>query len=103
MYTAVKMQERGQDISSASAQAELASIMGHGPAVPLGAGEVKVTPPSAGEDVDSDEASDESEEEDRPLTREELKAKTLRNLAKREAMEREGGVDTRKLPKARMR
>lgn len=103
MYTAVKMQERGQDISSASAQAELASIMGHGPAVPLGAGEVKVTPPSAGEDVDSDEASDESVEEDRPLTREELKAKTLRNLAKREAMEREGGVDTRKLPKARMR
>ena len=40
------------------------------------------------------------EDEDRPLTREELKAKTLRNLAKREALERDGEADTRK-PKAR--
>ena len=84
MYIAVKMQEQGQNISAPDAQAQLASIMGHGPAVPLGAGEVKVTPPSAGDDVDSEEASDE-EEDDRPLTREELKAKTLRNLAKRES------------------
>ena len=89
MYAAVKMQENGQDISSADSQAELASILGHGPAVPLGAGEVKVTPPSAGDDVDSEELS-EDEEDDRPLTREELKAKTLRNLAKRETMDRDG-------------
>ena len=98
MYTAVKMQEQGQDIKSAEAQAELASIMGQGPAVPLGAGEVKVSPPAAGDDVDSEEESE--EDEDRPLTREELKAKTLRNLAKREALERDGEADTRK-PKAR--
>ena len=101
MYVAVKMQEEGQDISSAELQAQLASIAGHGPAVPLGAGEVKVTPPSAGDDVDSEEDSDEEEEDDHPLSREELKAKTLRNLARRESMDRDGGTEIRKTPKRR--
>ena len=100
-YVAVKMQEEGQDISSAELQAQLASIAGHGPAVPLGAGEVKVTPPSAGDDVDSEEDSDEEEEDDHPLSREELKAKTLRNLARRESMDRDGGTEIRKTPKRR--
>jgi hypothetical protein len=69
--------------------------------VPLGAGEVKVTPPSAGDDVDSEEDSDEEEEDDHPLSREELKAKTLRNLARRESMDRDGGTEIRKTPKRR--
>ena len=86
MYAAVQLQLSGQDLSSPEAQAALAGILGHGPSAPLGAGKVEVAPPpAAGEERDSDEESEpEEDEEERPLTRDELKLKTLRSLAKRE-------------------
>mmetsp|Transcript_29376 Transcript_29376/g.46099 ORF Transcript_29376/g.46099 Transcript_29376/m.46099 type:complete len:561 (-) Transcript_29376:97-1779(-) len=90
MYAAVQMQMKGHDLSSPEAQAQLASILGHGPSAPIGAGKVEVVPPTAGEEYDSEEGSDEEEDDERPLTRDELKAKTLRNLAKRETMDRDG-------------
>mmetsp|Transcript_14818 Transcript_14818/g.29725 ORF Transcript_14818/g.29725 Transcript_14818/m.29725 type:complete len:107 (+) Transcript_14818:75-395(+) len=90
MYAAVQMQKQGQDVASQEVQSSLASILGHGPAVPLGAGKVEVVPPTAGEEYDSEEGSDEEEDDERPLTRDELKQKTLRNLAKRETMDKEG-------------
>jgi len=95
MFAAVQMQESGKDLSSPEVQASLASILGQGPAVPAGTGKVEVTPPAAGEDLDSEEGSDQEEDDERPLTRDELKAKTLRNLHKREAVERDGPSDIR--------
>jgi len=90
MYAAVQMHVKGQDVSSREAQAQLASILGQGPLVPLGAGKVEVVPPTAGEDYDSEEGSEDEDEDERPLTRDELKAKTLRNLAKRETVDKDG-------------
>ena len=86
MYAAVQLQLSGHDVSSEDAQSSLANILGGGPSAPPGAGRVEVAPPAAGDDVESDgEGSSEREEDDdRPLTRDELKIKTLRNLAKRE-------------------
>eukprot|EP00741_Cyanophora_paradoxa_P005810 tig00000113_g5631.t1 len=43
-----------------------------------------INPPSTGDDYESDEESDE-EEEERPMSRDELKQKTLRGLSKRES------------------
>ena len=98
MFAAVQMQESGKDVSSAEVQASLALILGQGPAVPAGAGKVEVTPPTAGDDIDSEDGSDQEEEDERPLTRDELKAKTLRNLHKREAVERDGAGKHRRAP-----
>jgi hypothetical protein len=71
-------------------QAQLASILGHGPQVPLGGGKVEVIPPAAKEEYESEEGSEDEEDDERPLTREELKIKTLRNLAKRETVDKDG-------------
>jgi len=50
---------------------------------------VEVVPPPASGELESEEGSEEEEEDERPLTRDELKAKTLRSLAKREMIDRE--------------
>jgi chromosome segregation ATPase len=100
MYAAVQLQMVGQDLLSPEAQASLANILGHGPAVPIGAGRVEVAPPAAGEDPEGSEGSEgeeAAEEAARPLTRDELKLETLRSLARREgradrpAADRRGG------------
>ena len=97
MYAAVQLQLSGRDLASPEAQAALAGILGHGPAVPLGAGRVEVVPPAAGEEYDTDEGSEEEEEEEeRPLTRDELKLRTLRSLAKREGRIGKDGPDGRR-------
>eukprot|EP00960_Hanusia_phi_P077045 768641-Hanusia_phi.AAC.4 len=108
MYTAAQMRQSGHDETSpdiqvcglhppcallltiSCPQTKLAAILGQGPQVPLGSGKVEVVPPPASGELDSEEGSEEEEEEDRPLTRDELKAKTLRSLAKREMIDREG-------------
>ncbi|KAI8810383.1 hypothetical protein BJ742DRAFT_888301 [Cladochytrium replicatum] len=54
-------------------------LLGLGPTAPLG--QVAIIAPNTGEDHDSDDNTDEDE---RPLTREELKQRTLKGLSKRE-------------------
>ncbi|KAI8850258.1 hypothetical protein BC829DRAFT_416119 [Chytridium lagenaria] len=58
----------------------IGGLLGQGPMIPIG--NLSIIPPSTGDDHDSDDVI--SEEDDRPLTREELKQKTLRGLSKRE-------------------
>lgn len=64
------------------------SILGQGPQLPAGQNQIIIQPPTTTEDVfDSDEES-EDEDDDRPYSRDELKAKTLRGLSKRENKEK---------------
>eukprot|EP01048_Picozoa_sp_COSAG05_P008567 COSAG05_NODE_658_length_8055_cov_10.693188_4_plen_197_part_00 len=60
-----------------------AAILGLGPQTPAGAIHLNVNPPTTGDEFSSDEESDD-EDEDRPLTRDELKARTMRRLNKRD-------------------
>merc|ERR1711998_557796 len=60
----------------------LQNILGVGPATPMGQELVHINPPKL-EDYSSEDESDEDEDEARPLTHEELKAKTLKNLHRR--------------------
>ena len=66
---------------STVAAGEVSSILGHGPQAPVGATHVVIEPPSTGDDYDSDDYEND-EEEERPLTRDELRARTMRGLAK---------------------
>jgi len=59
------------------------AIVGLGPQTPAGAIHLNVNPPTTGDEFSSDEESDD-EDEDRPLTRDELKARTMRRLNKRD-------------------
>lgn len=54
-----------------------------GPQTPAGSSQVGIEPPTTGEDFDSDQES-EDELDDRPLTRDELHARTMRSISKRE-------------------
>jgi len=59
------------------------AILGMGPQTPAGAIHLNVNPPTTGDDFSSDDESDD-DDEDRPLTRDELKARTMRRLNKRD-------------------
>jgi len=62
----------------------VSSILGQGPQLPAGRNNISIQPPSATDEAyDSEEDSDD-EDEDRPYSRDELKAKTMRGLHKRE-------------------
>ena len=64
------------------------SILGQGPQLPAGRNNITIQPPSATDEAyDSEEDSDD-EDEDRPYSRDELKAKTMRGLHKRENKEK---------------
>merc|ERR1712166_882368 len=78
----------------ASTEDEAGPILGMGPQTPAGAIHLNVNPPTTGDDYSSDDESDD-EDEDRPLTREELKARTMRRLNKRDSKPR-GGARGRK-------
>ncbi|KAJ8323564.1 hypothetical protein BDV3_001599 [Batrachochytrium dendrobatidis] len=58
----------------------VAGLLGQGPGAPVGT--LSIVAPSTGDDHDS--GDNQSDEDDRPLTREELRQKTLRGLNKRE-------------------
>ena len=64
-------------------------ILGQGPQQPAGSNSISIQPPSTGDDdgPDSDD-EDDDEDEDRPFSRDELKAKTIRGLHKRENKEK---------------
>ncbi|KAJ3196250.1 Coiled-coil domain-containing protein 63 [Irineochytrium annulatum] len=74
--------EKGDGVkeSLGLAPASGGGLLGQGPMMPIG--NLSIVAPSTGDDHDSDDAI--SEEDDRPLTREELKLKTLKGLSKRE-------------------
>jgi len=66
------------------------SILGSGPQQPAGQNHISVVPPTTAEEAyESDEESEE-EDDDRPFTRDELKAKTIRGLSKRENKDKKG-------------
>jgi len=58
------------------------TVLGLGPMTPAGTSQINIDPPSTADDYVSDEDSD-GDGEDRPFTRDELQAKTLRSLTKR--------------------
>jgi len=55
---------------------------GGGPQAPAGSTVINIEPPAIGDDNNSDDDSDDDEE--RPMSRDELKAKTLRGMSKRD-------------------
>ena len=66
----------------------VSSILGQGPQMPAGRNNISIQPPTTTDEAyDSEEDSDE-EDEDRPYSRDELKAKTMRGLHKRENKEK---------------
>ncbi|KAK3256578.1 hypothetical protein CYMTET_34289, partial [Cymbomonas tetramitiformis] len=81
MYAA--HQQSGED-------AAVASVLGQGPQTAAGSTVIAIDPPSTTEELASD-SDEEEDEEDRPLTRDELQAKTLKNLG------RKSEVDKKKL------
>jgi hypothetical protein len=58
------------------------SVLGVGPRIPMGQELLHVNPPKL-DDYQSEEDDDEDEDDARPLTRDELKARTMNRLAKR--------------------
>lgn len=66
----------------------VSSILGQGPQLPAGRNHISIQPPTTTDEAyDTDEDSDD-EDEDRPYSRDELKAKTMRGLHKRENKEK---------------
>jgi uncharacterized protein (DUF3084 family) len=64
---------------------EVRAVIGQGPAAPANSTVINIDPPVIGDEDDSEDESDDDEE--RPLSRDELKAKTLRGLTKREGQQ----------------
>jgi len=59
------------------------TVLGKGPQAQMNSIDLKITAPTTGEEFDDEEDSDEEEEDDRFLSREELKARTLKGLTKK--------------------
>ena len=88
LYAATQAQARdGGDVGGAVPATT--HVLGQGPQVPAGSTSISIQPPSTGEDdgLDSDDDS-EDDADDRPFSRDELKAKTIRGLHKRESKEK---------------
>jgi len=69
-----------KDGAPGGASQAMLNILGLGPPTPMGQDLIQVDPPNL-EDYSSEDESEEDDEEDaRPLTREELKAKTLKGI-----------------------
>jgi len=97
LYAATQAREGVVDAQGNTVPA-VSSILGQGPQMPAGRNNISIQPPTTTDEAyDSEEDSDE-EEEDRPYSRDELKAKTMRGLHKRENKEKkkEGRVSKTK-------
>jgi len=87
LYAATQAREGVVDAQGNPVPA-VSSILGQGPQLPAGRNNISIQPPSATDEAyDSEEDSDD-EDEDRPYSRDELKAKTMRGLHKRENKEK---------------
>jgi hypothetical protein len=71
------------EVISAKKTVPLASVLGTGPKVPMGQDLIHVNPPKLDDYQSDEEDEEEGEEEARPLTREELKTRTLNRLQRR--------------------
>ena len=71
------------DMVAAKRAVPLASVLGTGPKVPMGQDLIHVNPPKLDDYQSDEEEEEEGEEEARPLTREELKTRTLNRLQRR--------------------
>ena len=71
------------DAVAAKKAVPLASVLGTGPKVPMGQDLIHVNPPKLDDYQSDEEEEEEGEEEARPLTREELKTRTLNRLQRR--------------------
>lgn len=60
----------------------MVNILGIGPATPMGGEQLQINPPNL-EDYSSEDESDDSEDQSRPYTRDELKSKTLKGIHRR--------------------
>lgn len=76
---------------SLSPSRSLASVLGAGPKVPMGKDHLNVNPPKLDEYHSDDEEEDEDDDA-RPLTRDELKARTLNRLQRRGQASTKGGA-----------
>ena len=79
----------------------VSSILGQGPQQPAGRNTISITAPTTTEEAFDSEEDSEEDDEDRPFSRDELKAKTMRGLHKREAKDKKkegkrGGKKDRK-------
>ena len=75
-----------QDLVPATRELALAGkVLGTGPHAPPGAGQLVIQPPTTTDEQFSDDNDSDDELDDRPLTRNELEAKTLRNISKRDS------------------
>ena len=84
-YVGVKARHAKQtsaENADQSTQAAPPSVLGMGPTTPMGQDLIHVNPPKL-EDYSSEEEDDDDEGETRPLTRDELKAKTLNRMYRR--------------------
>ena len=82
-YGQVKQKEsQRQNTEDDEANKAMLNVLGVGPTTPMGQDLIHVNPPKL-EDYSSDEDEDEDEDETRPLTRDELKAKTLNRMHRR--------------------
>ena len=87
LYAATQAREGVLDAQGNPVPA-VSSILGQGPQLPAGRNAITIQPPSATDEAyDSEEDSDD-EDEDRPYSLDELKAKTMRGLHKRENKEK---------------
>mmetsp|Transcript_31772 Transcript_31772/g.41992 ORF Transcript_31772/g.41992 Transcript_31772/m.41992 type:complete len:154 (-) Transcript_31772:197-658(-) len=75
----------------------MVSVLGQGPNAPMGKDHLHVNPPKL-EDWSSEEGSEDDNEEARPLTREELKARTLNRIQRKNARDltKSGGKKIRR-------
>jgi len=64
------------------------SILGQGPQLPAGQNIISIQPPTTTDEAYDSEEDSEDEDDDRPFSRDELKAKTMRGLSKRENKEK---------------
>jgi hypothetical protein len=81
-FISLKEQEEAGTAPSMSSQAYLQATRGPLPQL----GVINVVPPATGDDFESDVISLQSDDESRPLTQEELKARILRDLSRKEKM-----------------
>jgi hypothetical protein len=91
----IQGQGQGQDAKESaeeySPSKSLVSVLGTGPKVPMGHDLVHVNPPKI-DDYQSEDDDDEDDEDTRPLTREELKTRTLNRIQRKYQGNAKGGL-----------
>lgn len=80
-YAKLKDHEQPTDVVRSNSQMQL--ILGIGPSTPMGHEQIQIKPPNLEDYSSSDEDLDDEEDDMRPLTRDELKIRTLKGLQKK--------------------